>query len=130
MARLFYHRPKFVVLDEATSAVSPDVESLMYGAAQDSGITIVTISHRPSLFKYHTLLLKIGEGQGGGDWIVEHIGSVKSFIDSVDMEISRLQKKLGNVEHLKERLGEINCELGLEEKKEDSKGAHAKRTLV
>ena len=59
LARLFYHKPKFVILDEATSAVSNDVEALLYSAAKEAGITVVTISHRPGLLKYHNYLLCI-----------------------------------------------------------------------
>ncbi|KAI7903074.1 ABC transporter transmembrane region 2-domain-containing protein [Cokeromyces recurvatus] len=110
MARLFYHHPKFAVLDECTSAVSTDVEGLMYSHAKDIGITLLTISHRPALFKYHRFLLRLTGNNGKWEW--ETIGT-REQLQSVEKELCSLQAKLQEVNTLKARLATIDQELSL-----------------
>lgn len=70
MARVFYHRPKYAVLDECTSAVSDEVEDAMYKTCRDLGITIFTVSHRASLMRHHGHVLRL-DGRGG--WKFEKV---------------------------------------------------------
>jgi len=58
MGRLIYHKPMYAILDECTSAVSIDVEGHLYSHMKESGITLITVSHRDTLWKYHDYLLK------------------------------------------------------------------------
>lgn len=63
MARLFYHKPQFAILDECTSAVSVDVEDSMYSYCRQENITLFTVSHRRSLWKHHEYYLQM-DGRG------------------------------------------------------------------
>jgi ATP-binding cassette subfamily D (ALD) long-chain fatty acid import protein len=63
MARLFYHAPKYAILDECTSSVTLEIERVMYETAKSLGITLMTVSHRRSLWKYHENILQF-DGQG------------------------------------------------------------------
>ncbi|XP_042846044.1 lysosomal cobalamin transporter ABCD4 isoform X2 [Panthera tigris] len=63
-ARLFYLQPKYAVLDEATSALTEEVESELYRIGQQLGMTFISVGHRRSLEKFHSLVLKLcGEGR-------------------------------------------------------------------
>lgn len=64
MARLFYHRPKYAILDECTSAVSDEVEDKIYETCGELGITIFTVSHRKALARHHKMILHL-DGRGG-----------------------------------------------------------------
>jgi len=58
MARLYYHKPKYAILDECTSACSVDIEGKMYSHAKSLGITLITVSHRKTLWKFHDFILR------------------------------------------------------------------------
>ncbi|WAQ91065.1 hypothetical protein PtA15_13A466 [Puccinia triticina] len=116
IARLFYHSPRFGVMDECTSAVSTDVEGLMYQHAKELGITLITISHKPSLLKYHDYLLKLGistsDGQNG--WEVSKIGSEAEKLGTVEKEVDELKNRLAEVDDWKNRLHQIAVELAFQ----------------
>ncbi|KAI0790361.1 ABC transporter transmembrane region 2-domain-containing protein [Abortiporus biennis] len=114
MARVFYHLPKFAVLDECTSAVSSDVEGRMYEHAKSLGITLITISLRPSLTKYHNQLLTI-TGDGTGSWTLHRIGTQEERME-LDREITSLENKLAKVEGWEKRVVELTKALSVQEK--------------
>lgn len=70
MVRLFYHKPMFAILDECTSAVSLEDEKIAYTHSKEQGISLITISHRASLLRYHDFLLKF---DGAGAWKFEKL---------------------------------------------------------
>ncbi|CAI0420305.1 unnamed protein product [Linum tenue] len=64
MARLFFHSPEFGILDECTNATSVDVEEQLYRLATEMGITVVTSSQRPALIPFHSMELRLIDGEG------------------------------------------------------------------
>ena len=65
IARLVFHKPRFAILDECTSAVSSRMEINLYDICERNNITYITISHRPALMAFHDRMLAIGDGKQG-----------------------------------------------------------------
>ena len=64
-ARLLIAKPQYAILDEATSALDVTNEGHLYEQLVNSGITYISVGHRPTLEKYHHLVLEILEN---GEW--------------------------------------------------------------
>jgi len=68
-ARMLLAKPKLALLDESTSALDAETEEFLYEQLEDSGVTYVSVGHRPSLKPFHKQKLSIFgafSGAGGG----------------------------------------------------------------
>ncbi|KAL8706594.1 MAG: hypothetical protein Q9225_007935 [Loekoesia sp. 1 TL-2023] len=127
-ARLVYHEPRFAIIDEGTSAVSSDVEGLLYETCKARGITVVVVSTRVSLKRYCDYNLTLGlENEDDGEeeeqgydsdeatelpgWSFERIGTEEERV-GVEREVQALREKLEKVEEWRRRKEEIEKELG------------------
>ena len=63
-ARLYFHQPKFGLIDEGTSAVDDASFDQLYRYAKDNGTTIITIAHQ-ELNHHHTHYLQLNGTDGG-----------------------------------------------------------------
>ncbi|KAG9104596.1 hypothetical protein FRC06_001063 [Ceratobasidium sp. 370] len=104
MARLFYHEPKYAILDECTSAVTLEVERVMFEHATKLGITLLTVSHRPSLWQYHHMILQY-DGQGG--YVFTELDAERRL--ALQEEKQMLETRLLEVPKMKARLEELKA---------------------
>jgi len=73
-ARLFCHMPAFALMDEATSALDLDLEAKCLQRCNDLGITLVSVSHRPSCIPFHSHVLKLEGGAKASLFAVTPLG--------------------------------------------------------
>ena len=62
-ARLFYWKPVFAALDEATSSLDSNTEGHFFDVCKELGITTITVSHNRNLLRYHDKVLLL-DGKG------------------------------------------------------------------
>jgi ATP-binding cassette, subfamily D (ALD), peroxisomal long-chain fatty acid import protein len=103
-ARLFYHRPKYAILDECTASLTPETEKLMYEEAKRLGITIMSVSHRRSLWRYHGWILQF-DGQGG--YVFTRLDAEKRL--RLEDEKEELDLQLRAVPELEKRIKELEA---------------------
>ncbi|KAI9184034.1 ATP-binding cassette long-chain fatty acid transporter pxa2 [Blastocladiella emersonii ATCC 22665] len=101
-ARLFYHKPKYAILDESTSVTNVVVEQIMYQHAKELGITMITIAHRPTVWQYHSKILQL-DGMGG--YVFTDLDPEKRL--ALQEEKTRLECLLQEESKLKSRLDEL-----------------------
>lgn len=68
-ARMFFHRPKFAVIDEASNGVAPDVERALYDRCRTLNMAVFSISHKVELKALHDYELHYTGKNGGWSWI-------------------------------------------------------------
>lgn len=64
-ARLFYHEPRFAVLDEPTSALNIEMADMLFQLCKEKNITCITAGHSDVLLKHHDMRLHLN---GDGTW--------------------------------------------------------------
>jgi len=102
MARLFYHTPKYAILDECTSSVTLEIEKVMYDEAKRLGVTLMTVSHRRSLWKYHDNILQF---DGQGKYIFTKLDAEKRL--QLEDEKEELELQLRAVPEIEKRIQEL-----------------------
>lgn len=100
--RLVVNKPRLVICDEATSALDVVSEAKMYTLLRNmaqkdlkrgnddkvsltsSGLTFISVGHRPSLLAYHDIKLRL---QGGSDYDIDQIEKQTVLPESITSSV-------------------------------------------
>ena len=52
-ARVLIKKPRYLFLDEATSAVDVRTEKKLYSLLAEGGVTFISVGHRPTIIEFH-----------------------------------------------------------------------------
>lgn len=100
-ARLFFHRPKYALLDESTSSLDEDNENFLYSNCEKLGIILISVSHRHTTKRFHNEILTITPN---GEWALRKISEEekekKGFewneIEKYQTEMDENDKEINN----------------------------------
>jgi vitamin B12/bleomycin/antimicrobial peptide transport system ATP-binding/permease protein len=70
VARVILADRRFIILDEATSALDEENEAKLYELLQSRGASIISVSHRPQVSRYHTHVLSLS---GDDHWTIQTV---------------------------------------------------------
>ena len=103
-ARLFYHRPKYAILDECTSSLTAEIERTIYTEAKRLGITLMTVSHRRSLWRYHGWILQF---DGQGSYVFTKLDAEKRL--ALEDERDEIDVQLRAIPEIEKRIAELEA---------------------
>ncbi len=103
-ARLFYHKPKYAILDECTSSLTPEIERTMYTEAKRLDITLMTVSHRRSLWTYHNWILQF---DGQGSYVFTKLDAERRL--ALEDEREEIEIQLRAVPEIEKRIQELEA---------------------
>eukprot|EP00873_Tetraselmis_striata_P019548 jgi/Tetstr1/439812/TSEL_028224.t1 len=77
-ARVLLSRPRFVLMDESTSALDQVNQDHLYQCLKSDGVTFVSVGHRPSLLHHHDKVLRVAPAGAPGErnWEVLPVDAV------------------------------------------------------
>lgn len=73
-ARILISGPRYVFLDESTSAVDIPTEERLYRTLMESGVTFVSVGHRETILRFHDRALRL---LVGGGWEIVDADSIQ-----------------------------------------------------